>query len=553
MGDLRHGGIMNFPKLMKSATLGATLSMALMGSAIASATHPVTGEALAENQVLRMRLLDGIPSLDPQLMEDVTGFNFARDLFEGLLNQDADGNLVPGVAESWSANSTNDVYTFNLRQNAKWSNGDPVTAHDFVYAWQRSVDPDLASPYSWYVDLMSLKNASQILAGEMDKSELGVSAVDDYTFEVSLTAPLPYFASMTVLATVFPVHKATIEAHGAQWTRPENMVSNGAYVLKEWVLKERTVRERNPMYWNNGATIIDRVETQVINDENVAFTRYLAGELDVTAVPSGQFIRLKQERPEETLSLPYLGSYYYSFNMDASGPEAFKDVRVRRALSYAVDRNVITDNILQGGQRPAYNVTPMATAGFVDPQTDYAGWTQEERDAKAKELLAAAGYGSDNPLEFKLLYNTSETHKKIATAISAMWSQKLGVNAIPTNMEWKTMLETGRNKDFDMIRYAWIGDYNEASTFLDLHRTGGAQNWASFSDPEVDALLDEAKTSANPNAAYTKIEQILAREMPLVPIYHYTSVLMKNTKLKGWPIENVQQNWYAKDMYFTAD
>ena len=544
---------MNFPKLMKSATLGATLTMALMGSAFAAATHPVTGETLAENQVLRMRLLDGIPSLDPQLMEDVTGFSFARDLFEGLLNQDADGNLVPGVAESWSANETNDVYTFNLRHNAKWSNGDPVTAHDFVYAWQRSVDPELASPYSWYVDLMSLKNASQILSGEMDKSELGVRAVDDYTFEVSLTAPLPYFASMTVLATVFPVHKATIETHGAEWTRPENMVSNGAYKLTEWVLKERTVRERNPMYWNNEATIIDRVETQVINDENVAFTRYLAGELDTTAVPSGQFIRLKKERPDETLSLPYLGSYYYSFNMDASGPEAFKDVRVRQALSYAVDRNVITDNILQGGQRPAYNVTPAATAGFVDPKTDYASWTQDERDAKATELLAQAGYGADNPLEFNLLYNTSETHKKIATAISAMWSQKLGVNAIPTNMEWKTMLETGRNKDFDMIRYAWIGDYNEASTFLDLHRTDGAQNWASYANPEVDALLDEAKTSSDPNPAYTKIEQILARDMPVMPIYHYTSVMMKNPALKGWPMENVQQNWYAKDMYFTAN
>lgn len=544
---------MNFPKLMKSATIGATLSLGLMGSVFAAETHPVTGETLADSQVLRMRMLDGIPTLDPQMMEEIGGFSFARDLFEGLLSQDAKGNLVPGVAESWSANETNDVYTFNLRKNAKWSNGDPVTAHDFVYAWQRSVDPALGSPYSWYVDLMSIENASAVLSGEIDKSELGVRAVDDYTFEVRLTAPLPYFASMTVLATVFPVHKATVEAHGAEWTRPENMVSNGAYVLKEWVLKERTVRERNPMYWNNDATIIERVETQVINDENIAFTRYLAGELDITAVPSGQFIRLKKERPGETLSLPYLGSYYYSFNMSDSGPEAFNDVRVRQALSYAVDRNVITDNILQGGQRPAYNVTPAATAGFVDPKTNYAAWTQEERDAKARELLAAAGYSADNPLEFDLLYNTSETHKKIATAISAMWEQKLGVKAIPTNMEWKTMLETGRNKNFDMIRYAWIGDYNEASTFLDLHRTGGAQNWASFSNAEVDALLDEAKTSKDPNAAYTKIEQILAAEMPVVPIYHYTSVMMKNPALKGWPIENVQQNWYAKDMYFAAE
>ena len=501
---------MKYSKALKASASAALISVMLVGEAFPADTHPKTGETLAETQVFRMRLLDSIPSLDPQLMEDVTGFAFARDLFEGLLNQDADGNLVPGVAESWSANETNDVYTFNLRQNAKWSNGDPVTAHDFVYAWQRSVDPELGSPYAWYVDLMSIENASQILAGELDKSELGVRAVDDYTFEVRLTSPLPYFASMTVLATVFPVHQAAVEAHGAEWTRPENMVSNGAYVLKEWVVNERTVRERNPQYWNDAATIIDRVETQVINDENVAYTRYLAGELDMTAVPSGQFKRLEKERPDETLSLPYLGSYYYSFNMSDSGPEPFKDVRVRKALSYAIDRSVITENILQGGQHPAYNVTPLATAGFVDPKTEYASWTQEERDAKAKELLAEAGFGADNPLKFDLLYNTSETHKKIATAITAMWSQKLGVEAVPTNMEWKTMLETARNGNFDMVRYAWIGDYNEASTFLDLHRTGGAQNWASFSNAKVDALARfAAKISKDPNPAYTEIERDL--------------------------------------------
>ncbi len=544
---------MKYSKALKASASAALISVMLVGEAFPADTHPKTGETLAETQVFRMRLLDSIPSLDPQLMEDVTGFAFARDLFEGLLNQDADGNLVPGVAENWSANETNDVYTFNLRQNAKWSNGDPVTAHDFVYAWQRSVDPELGSPYAWYVDLMSIENASQILAGELDKSELGVRAVDDYTFEVRLTSPLPYFASMTVLATVFPVHQATVEAHGAEWTRPENMVSNGAYVLKEWVVNERTVRERNPQYWNDAATIVDRVETQVINDENVAYTRYLAGELDMTAVPSGQFKRLEKERPDETLSLPYLGSYYYSFNMSDSGPEPFKDVRVRKALSYAIDRSVIAENILQGGQHPAYNVTPLATAGFVDPKTEYASWTQEERDAKAKELLADAGFGADNPLKFDLLYNTSETHKKIATAITAMWSQKLGVEAVPTNMEWKTMLETARNGNFDMVRYAWIGDYNEASTFLDLHRTGGAQNWASFSNAKVDALLDAAKTSKDPNPAYTEIEQILAAEMPVVPIYHYTSVLMKNPKLKGWPMQNIQQNWYSRDLYFVSE
>lgn len=284
---------MNFSKLFKTVSLGALLATSLTLSGQAATTHPETGEQLAEEQVFTYRLLDGIPSLDPQMMEDVMGFAFARDLFEGLLNQDEDGNLVPGVAKSWDVNDTNDVYTFHLREDAKWSNGDPVTAHDFVYAWQRSIDPELASPYAWYVELMAIENASEILAGEKDKSELGVRAVDDYTFEVSLTTPLPYFASMTVLATVFPVHKETVEKYGTDWTQAGNMVSNGAYKLTEWVLNERTVRERNPYYWNNDKTIIDKVVTFVISEENVAFTRYNAGELDMTAVPSGQFTRLR--------------------------------------------------------------------------------------------------------------------------------------------------------------------------------------------------------------------------------------------------------------------
>ncbi len=228
---------MKFSNLLRAVSLGALLATGIAAPSFADKKHPATGEKLAEEQVFTYRLLDGIPSLDPQMMEDVMGFAFARDLFEGLLNQDADGNLVPGVAKSWDVNETNDVYTFHLREDAKWSNGDPVTAHDFVYAWQRSIDPELASPYAWYVELMALENAGEILAGEKDKSELGVRAVDDYTFEVRLTTPLPYFASMTVLATVFPVHKETIEKYDTDWTQAENMVSNGAYKLTEWGFK----------------------------------------------------------------------------------------------------------------------------------------------------------------------------------------------------------------------------------------------------------------------------------------------------------------------------
>jgi oligopeptide transport system substrate-binding protein len=543
---------MKFTNFFKAASAVAIMA-SMAGGAYADKMHPVTGEKLAEDQTFTYRLLDGIPTLDPQLNEDVSGSDILRDLFEGLTNQDADGNTIPGVAESWEASEGNTVWTFNLRKNAKWSNGDPVTAHDFVYAWRRAADPATASPYSWYVELMSIENGAAVLAGDKAPEELGVEAVDDYTFRVKLSQALPYFVAMTTHATVFPTHQATIEKHGDQWTRPENMVSNGAYKLTEWVLNERTVRERNEMYWNNEATILDKVVTLVISDENVALTRWRAGELDRTEVPSGQYPRLKEELPDETHSFPRLCNYYYTFNLSDSGPEAFKDVRVRKALAYAVDRDVIVENVLQGGQFPAYTFTPGATAGFEVPDVDFANMTQEERDAKAKELIAEAGYGADNPLKFDMLYNTSEGHKKIATAIAAMWKQKLGVEAVLANMEWKTFLETRGQQDFELARGAWCGDYNEASTFLDLVTTPSGYNDGKYSNAEVDELMAAAKTAENPNENYTRVEQILAEEMPVIPVYHYTGVMMLKKNVKGWPFGNVEQNWYSRDLYKVAE
>ncbi|MGJ8528003.1 peptide ABC transporter substrate-binding protein [Maritalea sp.] len=544
---------MKFTSIFKAAS-AATLMVAMAGgTAFADKMHPMTGEKLAADQTFTYRLLDGIPTLDPQLNEDVSGSDILRDLFEGLTNQDADGNTIPGVAESWEASEGNTVYTFKLRDNAKWSNGDPVTAADFAYAWRRAADPATASPYAWYMELMSIANVADVLAGDKDPSELGVEAVDDHTFKVTLSQALPYFVAMTTHATVFPTHKATIEAHGDQWTRPENMVSNGAYKLTEWVLKERTTRERNAMYWNNDKTILDKVVTLVINDENVALTRYRAGELDRTEVPTGQYPRLEAELPDETHSVPRLCSYYYTFNLTDSGNPAFKDVRVRKALSYAVDRDVIVDNVLQAGQFPAYTFTPGATAGFDVPDVDYAGWTQADRDAKAKELLAEAGYGADNPLKFDMLYNTSEGHKKIATAMAAMWKQKLGVEAILANMEWKTFLDVRGKQDFQLARGAWCGDYNEASTFLDLVQSNSGYNDGKYSNAEVDKALAEAKTSSDTTPLYTRVEQIMAAEMPVIPVYHYTAVLMLKPNLKGWPFGNVEQNWYSRDLYKVAE
>lgn len=538
------------PRFLAAMLLGATAST---GSAFAAGIHPVTGEALAERQVFTYRVLDEHSSVDPQIVEDVSGSEIVRDLFEGLMNQDAQGALVPGVATGHTVSDDRLTYTFSLRDNAKWSNGDPVVAGDFVYAWRRAVSPELASPYSWFMELMSIKNAARIIAGDLPVDELGVSAPDDRTLVITLSRPLPYFPQMVTHATTFPVNPAVVEAHGAAWTNPENFVSNGAYVLTEHIPNERSVREKNPMYWDAESVILEKTVALVINDENTALTRWLAGELDRTEVPAGQFPRLQREFPGEAISFPRLCNYYYTFNLSESGPEAFKDVRVRRALALAVDRRIITENILAGGQIEAFTFTPAATADFEVPDVGIASMSQAERDAMARALMADAGYGPGNPLKFEMIYNTSESHKRIAVAMSQMWKQKLGVETTLANMEWKTFLEVRANQDFELARGAWCGDYNEASTFLDLLTSPSGYNDGKYSSAVVDDLMTLAKTADDAQAIYAKVEQVIADEMPVIPIYHYAGVYMLDSDVGGWPINNIEQNWYSKDLYKIAE
>ncbi|OWU72883.1 peptide ABC transporter substrate-binding protein [Marinibacterium profundimaris] len=538
------------PKLALAALLSGTF---LSGAALAAGTHPETGEQLADDQTFTYRVLDELSSLDPQIVEDVIGSEFARDLFEGLMSQDEDGNLVPGVATDYDVSDDKLTYTFHLRPEAVWSNGDPVTASDFVFAWRRAADPETASPYQWYMGLMSIANGEEVIAGDLPPEELGVRAVDDHTFEVTLSSPLPYFPQMTTHATTFPAPQAVIEEHGKEWTRPENIVSNGAYVLEEHLPNERSTRVRNEMYWDNENTILDKVVTLVINDENVALTRYMAGELDRTEVPAGQFPRLKEEYPDEAISFPRLCNYYYTFNLSDSGPEAFKDVNVRKALALAVDRKIITENIMAGGQPEAYTFTPEAVAGFTPPTVEMAEMTQAERDEMARELLAEAGYGPDNPLSFDMVYNTSEAHQKVAVALSQMWKQKLGAEVELANMEWKVFLEERGNQNFELARGAWCGDYNEASTFLDLLDSDSGYNDGKYSNEEYDALLEKAKTAGDTTDLYTSAEQILAADMPVIPIYHYAGVYMLDSDVGNWPVNNVEQNWYSKNLYKIAE
>ncbi len=533
------------------ATLSLTAAaMVLATTALAGGTHPVTGEALSDNQTFTYRLLDQFPTLDPQLNEETAGGHVIRDLFEGLMIQDADGNVIPGVAESYEASNGNMTYTFHLR-DAKWSNGDPVTAQDFVYAWQRAANPETASPYAWYVELTSMVNAKEIVAGEMDPSELGVKAIDDKTLEVQLTQPLPYFPAMTTYATLNPVHQATVEEFGAKWTDPENMVSNGAYTLTAMVLNEYHTREKNPMYWNADSVIIEKTTGYVINDVNQALTRYKAGEIDhLEPLPPGQYPALKAEMPDEASSVPRLCSYYYAFNLRPDAKPEIQDPRVRRALTLAIDRDVIVNQILKGGQWPAYNFAHLKTAGFEMPEIDFAGMSQKDRDAEAKRLMEESGV---TDLDIKLIYNTSESHKQIATIVSQMWKQKLGVATTLENMEWKTYLNVRRDGQFDLARSAWCADYNEASTFLDLLTTTHGSNDGKFSNAEYDSLMTASKTSDNPNEMYTKAEKIISDESAIAPIYHYANTFLLSEDIKGWPYNNAENNWYSKDFYRVAE
>ncbi len=541
--------------MMKLTTLiaaGLTATTFLVAPVLAASVP--AGTNLAADQTFRYRVLDNINALDPAIVEDVDTSSVVTSLFEGLYSEDALGNPVPGAAESYDVNADKTVYTFHIRDNAKWSNGEPVTAEDFVYGWQRAVDPATASTYAYYLGLVGVANADAIVAGEKPLSDLGIKAIDDKTVEVTLSFSSPWFVRTLAHATLFPSPKATVEKFGNDWTKPENIVSNGAYILKENTPGERVVLERNPLYWDDANTVITRGEFLTINDENQGLTRFLAGEVDQTDIPAGQYPAMKEQHPDEAYSVPQFCTYYFDINMTGSQPvDGLKDQRVREALSLAIDRDVIVNGIMQGGQSPAYIFTNPHTAGFTAPTVPIETMTQDERDAKAKELIAEAGYGPDNPLTIDYIYNTSDAHKKIAIAVSQMYKEKLGVVMNIQDMEFKTLLDRRHDFDYEMARDAWCGDYNEASTFVSLYDSKSDQNNSGYANADVDQMLADAKTADDPNPFYAKTEEQVAKDVPIIPIYFYAKVFMQSPAVKGWPYNNVEQIWYLKDLYKVAE
>ncbi|MGF1755112.1 ABC transporter substrate-binding protein [Vibrio makurazakiensis] len=538
-------------KITQALLLGAGLAMAATSTTSIAADVPA-GTKLAKVQELVRGNGTEVATIDPHKSQGVPESHVIRDLLEGLVNQDADGKTIPGVAESWET-TDNKTFTFHLRKDAKWSNGDPVTAEDFVYSWKRAVDPATASPYAWYMEYTKMVNAKDIVAGKKDKSELGVKAVDANTLVVELETAVPYFVMMMGHTTVKPVHKATVEKFGDQWTKPGNFVGNGAFAVDKWVVNERLVLKRNDQYWNNDKTVLNKVTFLPIENQVAEMNRFLSGEIDFTnELPTEHFKRLKKEHAEDVSVAGNLCTYYYIFNTKKA---PFDDVRVRKAISYAIDRDIVTGAILAQGQKPAYFLTPEITAGFDPELPQYGKMTQKERNAEAARLLEEAGYGRDNPLNFNLLYNTSENHKKIAVALGSMWKKTLGLKVTLENQEWKTYLSSKDSGDFEVARAGWCGDYNEASSFLTLMKSNNTTGGVHYDSAAYDQIIDKALNSTSAEereALYLEAEKLMANDMPIAPIYQYVKSRLLSPQVGGFPTNNAEDKIFSKDLYIKA-
>ncbi|MBN3217513.1 oligopeptide ABC transporter substrate-binding protein OppA [Pectobacterium polaris] len=531
-----------------AAAIIAALSSTMAVSAFA-ATVPA-GVQLAEKQELVRNNGAEVSSLDPHKIEGVPESNVSRDLLEGLVISDVNGKTVPGVAESWD-NKDFKVWTFHLRKDAKWSNGEPVTAQDFVYSWQRLADPKTASPYASYLQYGHLLNIDDIIAGKKSADTLGVKAIDDHTFEVTLSEAVPYFYKLPVYAAMSPVNKAAVEKFGEKWTQPQNWVGNGAYKLKSWVVNEKMVLERNPQYWDNAHTVINQVTYLPIASEVTDVNRYRSGEIDMTYnnLPIELFQKLKKEIPDEVKVNPYLCTYYYEVN---NQKPPFNDVRVRTALRLGLSQDILTNKVKNQGDIPAYGFVPPYIDGLKASVPEWFTWPQAKRNEEAKKLLAEAGYTADKPLTLNLLYNTSDLHKKMAIAAASIWKQNIGVDVKLENQEWKTFLSTRHQGTYDVARAGWCADYNEPSTFLNSMLSDSSSNTSHYKSKEFDALVAKSlqvKTDEERAAVYQQAESQLDKDAVTIPVYYYANTRLVKPYVGGLTGNDPQDNVYVKDLY----
>ena len=474
-------------------------------------------------------------SLDPQRARSTQAADVLRDLGEGLAGYTATGDLIPAGAVSWTMAEDGLSYRFALRPEARWSNGDPVTASHYVLGLQRLVDPATAAFYAG--QLGAVQNAEAIISGDLPREELGVEAVDDLTLEIRLERPTPYLVSLLTHPSTFPVNAASLDETGEMMTVPGDLVSNGAFVLDQRYANSLLQLTRNEYYWNNDNTAIDVVRHHVITQEMAELNRFRAGELHITSnVPPEAFEQVRQEYADELHVYPYLGVYYYGFNLKKP---PFKDnLPLRQALSMAIDRETLVEKITGRGELPAYSWVPPGIDNYEPPQFSYANLTQSERNSIARSLYAQAGYSDINPLQFELRYNTSDTQQRIALAVQAMWKDVLGAEATLVNEEFQVMLSNIREGEITQVfRSSWIGDFDDAQNFLGVLEPGAPSNMPGYENEEYLELLRNASSNLDLERRrlfLEEAERVMLADHPVVPLYFYVSKHLVSPEVSGW-------------------
>jgi oligopeptide transport system substrate-binding protein len=487
-------------------------------------------------------------SLDPHKARSVQAADVLRDIGEGLVGYSASGELIAAAAERWQVSEDGRQYDFWLRPEARWSNGEIVTAEHFVYSFRRLVNPETAAFYAQ--SLGEVEGAIDIISGNQAPGSLGVEALDEFRLRIKLKNATPYFLGLLTHWSTFPVHPPSIAEHGDAFARAGNLLSNGAYKLDAWELGSVIRLSRNENYWNNAGTAIDKVHHYVTPEPQVELNRYRAGELDMTTtVPPEAFAAIKDERPDELRLAPYLGVYYYGLNLTR---EPFKDnAKLRQALSMAIDREILTEKITGRGEAPAYSWVPPGVDNYQAIRVPYADMNDDERHSAARRLYKESGYDKNNPLEVEIRYNTSETHQRIALAVQSMWREVLGFEATLINEEWQVLLSNMRAKEVTQVfRAAWNGDYNDAHTFLQVMLGGNSSNMTGYASEEYDSLMQRAaeQTDLKRRQLYLEeAERVLLGDHPVIPLYFYVSKHLVSPRVRGWG-DNVLDYHYSQHL-----
>lgn len=513
-----------------------------------ASTGEVSNEeyTLAEEQTLKINLGADPLTLDPQLNSASDGAHVINNAYEGLLRE-VDGEMVEALAESYTVSEDSLVYTFTLR-DATWSDGQPVTAGDFEFAWKRGADPKTASEYMYIFESANILNAGEIARGQKSIDELGVKAIDDKTLEVTLSVPTDFFTQLCAYPTMMPVRADMVDDEGAWAKNPSKAISNGPYVLSEYKMGDQLVYVKNENYWNAEEVTLEKIVYYMIVDESTAYTKYDAGELDINEfIPTDEMARLNAEDPTFYI-LPKIGTYYLAYNMNAP---VLQDVRVRKALALAVDQEQIVKEVSRGGEIAARgfmpsNVEDHEGKSFAEVAGDF-GFTGKANVEEAKALLAEAGYPNGEGLgEIELLYNTNEKNKQIAEAIQEMLKQNLGVSVKLTNQEWAVFQETTNNNQFDHIaRRGWIGDYNDPQTMLEIFESANGQNIGRYASETFDMEMELSKqtTGAERMEHLYKAYDVLMEDLPILPIYYYSYPIMIQDTVADWEMTSTSQMW----------